>query len=66
MRAGDLEMLLECLPKERLGGPVGTRSAISSLPVHTYSDADDLIARLSTHIVAPAEMRRSELLSFVE
>jgi len=33
------------------------------LPVHTYSDADDLLTHLSTHVVAPAEARRSELLS---
>jgi uncharacterized protein YjbI with pentapeptide repeats len=35
------------------------------LPIHTYKDADDLLASLSTHVVAPAEAKRSELQSFV-
>lgn len=35
------------------------------LPVQSYKDADDLIKRLNTHVVAPAEAKRAELQSFV-
>ncbi len=35
------------------------------LPIHTYSDTDDLLSHLGSHVVAPAEARRSELLRLV-
>jgi uncharacterized protein YjbI with pentapeptide repeats len=34
------------------------------LPIQRYRDADDLLARLRTHVIGPAEAKRSELLSF--
>ena len=34
------------------------------LPVHEYRDVSDLIEKLQTHVVAPAEARRLELLPF--
>jgi hypothetical protein len=32
------------------------------LPIHKYIDTDDLLSLLATHVVAPAEAKRSELL----